>query len=766
VSRPAPGQTGSRWLGDIGLGVRLAVGSGRTVKSSLVRLTLVTIGIGLSTAVMLLLATVTTALSHSSDRVAARKPVYSTAGQAPLLEAERLMPYGDSAGINVIYLEPLTQAAPVPPGLRSIPAPGEMVVSPAFAKILSSDGNLRARFDQRIVGTVGSDGLQSPDELWAYAGATGLKEHGESVSGFGGERSLGPRQGPMLFLGVLGVLVVLIPLLVFVASSSRIAGAERERRLSALRLAGASSRQVHRIAAAETLVGAAAGELLGLVLFAVVRPFAAGVDIAGITVFPDDFLPSWPLVVVVLLMVPLIATGSAWLGMRKLVVEPLGVVRMGTTARRRGWWRLLLVAAGVALLLPDKLFGVDGGPDEKLPFLIAGGAMLMIGLPTLMPWLTERAVSRLRGGPPAWQLAIRRLQLDSGTPSRVVAGVVVVVAGVIALNVLLDTTGASDARTSEPRDSGTALVNIQGGNEAAALARLRALPAVRSADTEYHGVLRGDKRYDLLIAPCSVLERDYRMSGCVDGDAFVTGGATPGQTFSVSGSEYVDSEGNTKNVRPQGGTVTVPANAKVPEEVTRGGEQTVTLTPAAAASVDLSELQAWVNVKLSSDPGALNEVYAAMAPWQWQADVSTSEILGHAAGASYLTELKTLLSAGALLTLSLAGVSLLVMLIGQISERRRPLAAMSAGGVPRGVLERSLLWQNAIPMFFGVLVAVGGGIGIGALVVRMTDESSAKLDWGFIAALAAAAVALVLAVTAATLPSLRSVTRVETLRAE
>jgi hypothetical protein len=217
---------------------------------------------------------------------------------------------------------------------------------------------------------------------------------------------------------------------------------------------------------------------------------------------------------------------------------------------------------------------------------------------------------------------------------------------------------------------------------------------------------------------------------------------------------------------PTGIRFTVPANAKTPVKLSRESWEDVALTPAAAASMNLSALRAEVDLRLSPDPAAQEQVYAAMAPWQWRAEVNSNEVLGTAAGDSYMAEFRTLLSAGALLALSLAGVSLLVMTIGQISERRRPLAAMSAGGVPRGVLERSLLWQNAIPMLLGVLVAMGGGIGVGLLISRMIGGPAPTLDWGFIVTLAVAAAALVLAVTAATLPSLRSVTRVETLRAE
>jgi ABC-type antimicrobial peptide transport system permease subunit len=119
-------------------------------------------------------------------------------------------------------------------------------------------------------------------------------------------------------------------------------------------------------------------------------------------------------------------------------------------------------------------------------------------------------------------------------------------------------------------------------------------------------------------------------------------------------------------------------------------------------------------------------------PWlterslRWGVSVCTTAVI--TTGDDYLAEMVGLLSSGALLTLALAGISLLATVTGQISERRRPLAAMSAAGVPRGVLERSLLWQNAVPMLFGVLVAVVGGIGIARLLMRLMDGPPFALD--------------------------------------
>ncbi len=123
------------------------------------------------------------------------------------------------------------------------------------------------------------------------------------------------------------------------------------------------------------------------------------------------------------------------------------------------------------------------------------------------------------------------------------------------------------------------------------------------------------------------------------------------------------------------------------------------------------------------------------------------------------------LYAGSLFTLLLAGVSLLVLALEQIRERRRPLAVLAASGVPQGVLARSLLWQVALPIALGVVVAVATGVGLAGLLVRLTKDPLA-IDWLGVGVLSAAAAVLSVLVTAMTLPFLRSATRLTSLRTE
>ncbi|GAA3810263.1 MULTISPECIES: FtsX-like permease family protein [Amycolatopsis] len=744
------------WLNDFALGFRLAVGGGRTFRANLPRLVLTTIGIGLSLAMLLLLASTINALSERSDRIAAREPA-AVDGPASLYLSSNFTPVGDRT-LTITWLDAVGPDAPVPPGLVAIPQAGETVLSPALAERLAVDPLLQQRFPGRVVGTIAPEGLAGPDELFAYVGTTGIRaaNGGVAVTGFGAGGAPDSSSPQLVFLLIVGVVVLLIPMLVLLSAASRIGGAERERRLSTLRLAGARRGQVHRIAAGESLAGALAGGVLGLAIYFAVRGSAAGLEFEGITVFGPDFVPGWPLGVVVALLVPVLAVGPAWFGLRRLVVEPLAVLRNAKPERRRLWWRLVLIALGVVLLLPDKLLGVSSRPASTLPFLLAGSTLLLIGVPAVMPWITDLVVRRIRGGSPAWQLAVRRLQLDSGTPNRVVAGVVVVLAGVITLQTMIGSAAADADRARVATGTGTGNLSVTDDAEAEAMRLLEGTPGLVGA----YPIQRLAARpwtggpVESLVAPCPVLEHLFGTSGCVDGAVYVVAGSgvQPGSTMTVDETPF-----------------TVPAEAATISPGTAGVAHGVGLavTPAAASAQHLPDGGRMIELLLTpGETGALDRVRAALGPLGWQA-TAYSEDEYYGGGNDFLAAVDRLLYTGGLLGLVIAAVSLLVLLAGQLSERRRAFAAMHASGVPLPVLGRSLLWQNAIPLVFGVAVAVAVAIGTGALLVRLLGaDISLHVDAGFIGVTAVTAVVLVFAVTGAALPALRAVTRVEALRAE
>jgi hypothetical protein len=120
---------------------------------------------------------------------------------------------------------------------------------------------------------------------------------------------------------------------------------------------------------------------------------------------------------------------------------------------------------------------------------------------------------------------------------------------------------------------------------------------------------------------------------------------------------------------------------------------------------------------------------------------------------------------GVAATLLMVGVSLLVSTVEQLRERRRQLAMLVAFGTRRRTLAWSVLWQTALPVALGLLVAAGAGIGLGSLLLALVQVPPV-IDAGQLAFIAGTAAAVVLLVTVMALPVLWRLMRPDGLRTE
>ncbi|SDY38184.1 Predicted ABC-type transport system involved in lysophospholipase L1 biosynthesis, permease component [Amycolatopsis xylanica] len=750
-----------RWAGDLALGFRLAVGGGRTSGTGITRLLLGTIGIGIAVTVLLFAASADHAISGREARKLAGVPESTPiAGVAPLTLHDGSTSFRGQR-ISVRYVHPGGPTSPTPPGLDRIPAPGEMVLSPALADLLrSEDGSLlRPRFAGPEIGTIGVPGLVNPDDLRAYVGAD-ASLIGKPVYAFG---SPSPRDGldpGLLTLLLIGIVSLLAPVFVFVATSARVAGAERDQRLAALRLAGSDLPQVRRIAAAESLVTAACGLALGTGAFLALRQLTPSVRVRDGSLFAADIAPPWPLVAVVVLAVPALSVLSALAALRGTAIEPLGVVRRAKPVRRRLWWRLLPIVLGV---LPLATLSLRDGSKLVTVAVATGVACLLIGVPAILPWLLERAVARFHGGRPPLQLAVRRLQLDSGTPARVVAGLAVVLAGAIALQSLL--TGQAQALDPGPPPARTTTdlsLNADAQAGPAAVAALAKLPGLATPYLIRQVHLRGadpGRMESVSIADCATWRAVAGIEDCVDGAVYQDRSA--GSTIH-SGQSYVATYFDEQE--REAGTWTVPA--MVPS-TRQGSYSSVMATPGAMTGLDLSQVWGSATVRVTSDdPDFAEHARNALAPFTWHTSLYLPTPLRQLSPTqqAYLA-IRAGLLAAAVFTLLLAGVSLLVLGLEQVRERSRTIGMLAATGVPVRVLARSMVWQNAIPLALGIVIAVATGLGLSALGARLTGAAF-TVDWLAVGVLSASAAALVLLVTAVTLPSLRGAARLASVRTE
>lgn len=759
------------WPRDFALGIRLAVGGGRT---SWARLALGTVGIGLAAALLLLFASVGNVMAGMNGRVNAgltSTTVVSGVSPTQYLSADITF---RGTPLTGAYLHGTSPNSPVPPGIDALPGPDDVLLSPALADLLRSNDGLRARFSEKVVGTIGMAGLRGPADLSFFVGAGPLPTTGAQatdaidVYAFGASTSQQSTDPTLLVVSAIGGVALLIPILLFVAVSSRIAGAQRDRRLAALRLAGAGDHQVRRIAAAESLVSSAAGLVLGALVFLGLRQLAPRFEMLGWSFFTADVVPDPLLTVLIVLAVPVLAVGTTLFALRSVIIEPLGVIRETRPIRRRLWWRVAPIALGLVLLLVIPP-GLGVASDGWIAIVVIGATSLMLGVPAILPWLLERLVDRVHGGAPSWQLAIRRLQLDSGTPARVVTGVAVVLASAVTMQLLLASTASpyEQAPVSPSQD----WVDVYSTTAAAGqvASELAAVPAAKRVDqVEQINATTGNHFYAVSIASCATIIRTLPVSHCADGDSFLANSAgapdqaRPGDTWQLTGR-------HDRTVRIP---YTVPnslASVTRPMRVERGPyiADGVVLTPSAAAAVTLpADRQAMTYVQ--TDPAqadAGDQIAAALAGMTWQVYVTLTDSASLGAGRSNYDVIRGGLLTASLFTLVLAGISMLVLALEQIRERRRPLAMLAAAGVPRSTLARSLLWQTAVPVVLAVIVAVGTGIGLAGLVVRMAGLSL-RVDWPTIGAFAGATVVLVLLVTALTLPTLRGSTQLSSLRTE
>lgn len=781
-----PARTNARsWARDLTLGARLAVTGGR---ESWVRLLLTGVGVGLGVALLLLTTAIPNALSARDDRERARGDLgytqatetHGDAATRALLIAETSTTYRDH-DIRGRLLRSDGPRPPLPPGVSDFPAPGEMVVSPSLKGLLESDEGelLRDRLPYRISGTVGDAGLTSPNELAYYAGSDEIEAGQNGVQRITAFHPYGPYHGdgldPVLLLLVVVVVVALLtPVGVFVATAVRFGGERRDRRLAALRLVGADRSMTRRIAAGEALVGAVLGLFAGALFFAWGRTLAGRVEVYGQSIFPHDLDPSWTLAALVALAVPAASVAVTLMALRGVVVEPLGVVRSTRPTRRRLWWRLLLPLGGLALLYPMVGQGHDNGEfNEEL--VIGGTVLLLVGVTALLPWIVEAVVTRLGSGGVSWQLAVRRLQLNSGTAARMVNGVAVAVASAIALQMLFtgvegDYTVESDSDLTRAQVQIYVRQGVSVDQVDRQVARSEGVRRATVVSVSSLGGRRGNSEdvVDLTIGGCSALREVARLPSCSDGDVFVVHGAEnyadtpriarPGRMF------YADPGYGEDDSAAVPWRLPLTAKKAGPRPDPTGWENGgILATPSALPREVVADAraQAWVQLD-TSVPDAVDLVRNSAARLD---PLTTTITLTESTEVEEFASIRTGLFVGAACVLALIGASLLVTQLEQLRERRKLLSTLVAFGTRRRTLGLSVLWQTAVPVALGLLLASAVGLVLGGVLLRMVAVP-VTVDWSGVLTMTAVGAGVVLAVTALSIPPLLRMTRPDGLRTE
>ena len=595
--------------------------------------------------------------------------------------------------------------APVPPGLTRLPHPGEFDASPALAALLKTTppSELRDRFAGHEVGTIGAAGLPNPAALIAVVGYNARQlaavPGAVDVRAIATPSTANSGTSPRQYLIVLGVgaLALLFPVLIFLATATRLSAARREQRFAAMRLVGATPRQVSAIAAVEASVAAVIGDALGFILFLLLRPALLHVAITGAPFASGDLSLSAADIALVALGIPLAAAIASRLALRRVLISPLGVSRRVTPSPLRPT-RLIPLVAGLVWL--GALAAVHSHGKAMVYAVFVGFLLLMVGLVTAGPWLTSfgaHAMTR-RSSRPEVLLAGRRLADNPRGAFRSISGLVLALfvasvatgivstiaadhgapaGGEVAVGTLVDSIGNPNAASVEGENS---IPTLPSGlvNEIAAINGVRGVSVVR-----WDSLVATDHASDHIqgLVSCADLARTPALGRCAAGASVVTI-----EPFSDQGNGFTKKTTLAAQTWPAA-PISTGRLARLPvEEVVVG-------TSGATAAVEQARTDLEVALPFQSYTGAPLTV----------GEVSSSTAQSRA-------ELQNVTDVIIVASLLIAGCSLAVGVTAGISDRKRPFSLLRLTGVPVAVLQRVVALEAALPLLVVALASVAVGL--------------------------------------------------------
>ncbi len=640
--------------------------------------------------------------------------------------------------------------SPLPPGIARLPGPGEFYASPALGRLLRSTpaAELADRFPGRQIGIIGPSALPSPDSLIAVVGhsvsqlskAPGAREISaiNTDPRFGGPNGFDATELQLIL--AVGALALLLPMLVFIGTATRLAAARREQRFAAMRLVGATPRQVSVISAVEASMAALGGVVLGFGVFFVLRPALTNVPFTGTAFAPGDLSLSMIDIVLVAIGVPLAAGVAAHVALRRVQISPLGVTRRATPPKPRAY-RLTPLLAGIGELVYFAAVGNPSGTGAQIEAYFLGGLLVMGGLVVAGPWLTliGARLMTLRTGRPAVLLAGRRLADNPRGAFRSISGLIlalfVTTVSIGVITTILDyqgvTSGTSASKTlidqpltplpSAPSRLISQLQSIQG------VQGVMVLSAEPDASQGGHGL-----SVKALVS-CAELIHTPALGRCAPGAevATITGNLQSGALTTKSAFS---------------GTVWPTSSIELSQLVSLPVQAIVVGTNGSTSAIERTRTRFEVDLPNRRPPSTLGAISAQ--------DLRK------------ITELKQMTSVIIVISLVIAGCSLMVSVIAGVSDRRRPFSLLRLTGVPIRVLRRVVELEAGVPLLASAVLSITTGFLAAELFLRSQLGESLQPPELTYYVLVGAGLLASLAIIASTLPLIERITGPDTARNE
>jgi cell division protein FtsX len=642
--------------------------------------------------------------------------------------------------------------SPLLPGMPHPPGPGQFYASPALTSLLRTTpaDELGDRFPGTQTGVIGASALPSPDSLIVVVGySVGLLSHAPgasqvSVIESGPTNVPGPQgydAGSLETILVIGALALLLPVLIFIGTATRLSAARREQRFAAMRLVGATSRQVSVVSAVEASVAALGGVVLGFLLFYLLHPVLQHLSLTGQQLAPGDLSLTPGDIIAVLIGVPLAAAVAARAALRRVVISPLGVNRRVTPPSPRAY-RVIPLLLGIAEL---SFFVVVGPPKTtggQIDVYLLGFVLLMAGLVYGGPWLTmvgSRLMAR-RSSRPSVLIAGRRLSDNPRGAFRSISGLIIA---------LFVTSVSVGVITTIVADHGSTVNGVQASN------------------TLIDQLSNGDPNQDtpsVASVGGSVLSNLRSIRG-VEGVTLVY--VAPAGTTAVSCAQLVTTPALGRCGARTQVAVVAPDLGFV--KVAKGTAQiAATVWPAAAISLQRLVTLPVQTIAVATD-GAATSIEKAQTllenAFPFESSPSSFGSITPKSAAT-ISEFEHLTDVVIVVSLIVAGCSLAVTMVGGLSDRRRPFVVLRLTGVPISVLRIVVTLETAVPLV--VVAALSAGVGLLAsdLFLRSQLGLTLRAPGLLYYVMVLGGLAAALAIIGTTLPLLERITRPENARVE
>ncbi len=760
----------------IGLGLRLTLNGGR---EAAVRLVILVAAVGLGVGLLLTALSAINAVNSQNARYAwfltgnpgvLAGPVETSA--SPLWWLLRNDEF-DGRVILRVDVAATGPRSPVPPGIPHLPGPGEYYASPVLGRLLAATPGrqLGSRYPGRRIGTIGEQALPAPNSLVIIVGDTAAQlahapgaVEAASISatppdGCTGEScvlNLGIDAKAMDLILPVVALAILFPVLIFITTATRLSAARREQRFAAMRLAGATRRQVSAIAAVESTAAAVSGVAIGFGLFSLLRDPIAAIPFTGAPFFPADLSLSLPDVLAVAIGVPAAAAVAARLALRRVHITPLGVTRRVTPKAPRAW-RVLPLLAGRAEL---GFFVVHGGPPAvpgQIQAFLPGFALIMAGLVLTGPWLTMTGAMLMaqRTRRVATLIAARRLADNPRAGFRAVSG--------LALALFITTVAVAVITTQDAKG------DVQVGGPAASDILVESNIGVVSPVTGIEG------RPVLGPAPpAGLLARLHGIRG-VHGVLVlraVPGLTIPGAGRGPGGRPEQDQAGLASCTQ----LAAMPALGRCPPGATAvavsgnlGDTNLAAVTwPAAHASAQRLDSLPPLAIFAATDGSEQAVEQARTLLETAYPGASGAGTFGEASAQANSRNAKyqQLADVVVLTSLPIAGCTLAASVGAGLADRKRPFSQLRLTGARLGMLRRVVALESAVPLLATAIVAIGTGFAASAMFAAIQLQHPLVAPGAAYYLITAAGIAASLGIAAATFPLLRRLTGPETARNE